>query len=134
MDTHSYSPTRKMVCYIYIYIYIYLYISLYIYISLLVGLCKSYSLRYSDYKCKTAMENKLFLNVCSLQLLYTKRHDVNIQKSKTEEWHTLPEFSRKFMVICGSKARFHVTVRTQINKSVVYFIVRRNVKFGCSEC
>ena len=33
-----------------------------------------------------------------------------------------------------SKARFHVTVRTHINKSVVYFIVRRNVKFGCSEC
>ena len=29
---------------------------------------------------------------------------------------------------------FHVTVTTQINKSVVYFIVRRNVKFGCSEC
>ena len=33
-----------------------------------------------------------------------------------------------------SQARFHVTVRTQINKSVVYFIVRRNVKFGYSEC
>ena len=33
-----------------------------------------------------------------------------------------------------SKARFHVTVITQVNKSVVYFIVTRNVKFGCSEC
>ena len=33
-----------------------------------------------------------------------------------------------------SKARFHVAVRTQINKFVFYFIVRRNVKFGCSEC
>ena len=33
-----------------------------------------------------------------------------------------------------SKAQFHVTVTTQVNKSVVYFIVRRNVKFGCSEC
>ena len=28
----------------------------------------------------------------------------------------------------------HVAVRTQINKFVFYFIVRRNVKFGCSEC
>ena len=27
-----------------------------------------------------------------------------------------------------TKARFHVTVTTQINKSVVYFIIRRNVK------
>ena len=33
-----------------------------------------------------------------------------------------------------SKARFHVGVRTQINKFVFYFIVRRNVKFGCFEC
>ena len=33
-----------------------------------------------------------------------------------------------------NKARFHVTVITQINKSVVYFNVRRNAKFGCSEC
>ena len=32
------------------------------------------------------------------------------------------------------KARFHVAVRTQINKFAFYFIVRRNVKFGCSEC
>ena len=30
--------------------------------------------------------------------------------------------------------RFHVTATTQINKSVIYFIIRRNVKFGCSEC
>ena len=30
-----------------------------------------------------------------------------------------------------SKARFHVTVRTQINKFVFYFIVGRNVKFDC---
>ena len=34
----------------------------------------------------------------------------------------------------NTKARFHVAVRTQINKFVFYFIVRRNVKFGCSEC
>ena len=33
-----------------------------------------------------------------------------------------------------SKAQFHVTVRTHINKSVVDFTVRRNVKFWCSEC
>ena len=33
-----------------------------------------------------------------------------------------------------SKARSYVTARTQINKSVVYFIVRRNVKFGYSKC
>ena len=33
-----------------------------------------------------------------------------------------------------SKARFHVTVFTQLNKCVVYFIVRRNIKLGCSEC
>ena len=33
-----------------------------------------------------------------------------------------------------TKARFHVAVRTQINKFVFYFIVRRNVNFGCSEC
>ena len=33
-----------------------------------------------------------------------------------------------------SYAGFHVTVTTQFNKSVAYFIVRRNVKFGCSEC
>ena len=31
-------------------------------------------------------------------------------------------------------ARFHVAVRTQINKFVFYFIIGRNVKFGCSEC
>ena len=34
----------------------------------------------------------------------------------------------------NSMVRFYVTVKTQINKSVVYFIVRRNVKFWCSEC
>ena len=33
-----------------------------------------------------------------------------------------------------SKARFHVTVRTKVNKSVGYFIVRRSVNFWCSEC
>ena len=33
-----------------------------------------------------------------------------------------------------TNARFHITVRTQINKSMVYSIVRRNVKFGYSEC
>ena len=33
-----------------------------------------------------------------------------------------------------SKARFHVVVTTQIKKTVVYLTVRRNVKFGCSEC
>ena len=27
-----------------------------------------------------------------------------------------------------------ISVKTQINKSVIYFTVRRNVKFGCSEC
>ena len=32
------------------------------------------------------------------------------------------------------KARFHVTVKTQINKSMIYFIVRGNVKFRYSEC
>ena len=31
--------------------------------------------------------------------------------------------------IFNIKARFHVTVRTQFNKFVFYFIVRRNVKF-----
>ena len=31
------------------------------------------------------------------------------------------------------KAQFHVAVRTHINKSVVYFTVRRNVKFWCSK-
>ena len=31
-------------------------------------------------------------------------------------------------------ARFHVTVIIQINKSMVHFIIRHNVKFGCSEC
>ena len=36
--------------------------------------------------------------------------------------------------LTNTEARFHVTATTQINKSVVYFIVRRNVKFGCSEC
>ena len=30
----------------------------------------------------------------------------------------------------SNKARFHVVVRTQTNKSVLYFTVRRNVKFG----
>ena len=33
-----------------------------------------------------------------------------------------------------TKALFHVTVITQIHKCMVYFIIRRNVKFGCSEC
>ena len=32
------------------------------------------------------------------------------------------------------KARFHVTVRTLINKFVFYFTVRRDVKFWCSKC
>ena len=36
--------------------------------------------------------------------------------------------------VLDTKGRFHVAVRTQINKFVFYFIVRRNVKFGCSEC
>ena len=31
-------------------------------------------------------------------------------------------------------ARFHVTVITQINKSVVYFIVRRNVVPNANPC
>ena len=39
-----------------------------------------------------------------------------------------------FVNIHYTKARFHVAVITQINKSVVYFTVRRNVKFGYSEC
>ena len=40
------------------------------------------------------------------------------------------------LIVTGylSKALFHVAVRTQINKFVFYFIVGRNVKFGCSEC
>ena len=33
-----------------------------------------------------------------------------------------------------TKARFHIKDVTQINKSVVYFTVRRNVKFSCSKC
>ena len=33
-----------------------------------------------------------------------------------------------------SKARFNVAVVTQINKFAVYFTVRRNVKFWCTEC
>ena len=33
-----------------------------------------------------------------------------------------------------SKARFHVTDITQINKSVGCFTAERNVKFWCSEC
>ena len=37
-------------------------------------------------------------------------------------------------IIFITKARFHVAVRTQINKFVFYFIVGRNVKNGCSEC
>ena len=36
--------------------------------------------------------------------------------------------SYKVVAVC------HVTVKTQINKSVIYFTLRRNVKFGCSEC
>ena len=36
--------------------------------------------------------------------------------------------------LSGTKARFHVTVRTRFNKFVYYFIVWRNVKFWCSEC
>ena len=36
--------------------------------------------------------------------------------------------------LTNTEARFHVTATTQINKSVVYFIVRCSVKFGCSEC
>ena len=43
-------------------------------------------------------------------------------------------YHNTYDVILMSKARFHVTVRTQINKFVVYFIVGRNVNFGCSEC
>ena len=31
-------------------------------------------------------------------------------------------------------ARCHITVITQINKSVVYFTAGSNVKFWCSEC
>ena len=36
--------------------------------------------------------------------------------------------------VFSTKAPFHITVITQINKSMVYFIVRRNAKFGCYEC
>ena len=32
-----------------------------------------------------------------------------------------------------TEARFHVTVRSQINKFEFYFTVRRNVKFWCSD-
>ena len=32
------------------------------------------------------------------------------------------------------KAQFHITVLTQINKSVVYFTVGRSIKFWCSKC
>ena len=35
---------------------------------------------------------------------------------------------------CDVTVNCHVTVTTQINKSVVCFIVRRNVKFWCFEC
>ena len=38
------------------------------------------------------------------------------------------------MQINTTGARFHVVVRTQTNKSVLYFTVRRNVKFWCFEC
>ena len=55
--------------------------------------------------------------------------------SDIESWR---RFREKKIVIsldfCHTRARFHVTVITQINKSVVYFIVRHNVKCGCSEC
>ena len=37
------------------------------------------------------------------------------------------------MFVLNIWARFQVTITTQINKSVVYFIVKRNVKFGCSD-
>ena len=47
--------------------------------------------------------------------------------------HSADYIFRFFEAIGFNSARFHVTVTTQINKSVVYFIVRRNVKFGCSE-
>ena len=52
---------------------------------------------------------------------------------------SVPELNIKWLGLlfceCSrSKARFHVAVIIQINKSVVYFIVRRNVKCGCSEC
>ena len=36
-----------------------------------------------------------------------------------------------FNTISIIKARFHVTVRTQINKFVFYFTIRRDVKFWC---
>ena len=34
----------------------------------------------------------------------------------------------------NNKARFHVTNRTQINKSLVYFIIRGNINVWCDEC
>ena len=50
------------------------------------------------------------------------------------KFYSLPPPPMRVTYRSRSKARFHVTVTTQINKSVIYFIVRRNVKFGCSEC
>ena len=52
----------------------------------------------------------------------------------SKEYMAVDSKSSSHWMLTLSKARFHVTVRTHINKSVVYFIVRRNVKFGCSEC
>ena len=39
-----------------------------------------------------------------------------------------------FLSINMIKARFHFEVITEINKFVVYFIIRRNVKFEGFEC
>ena len=60
-------------------------------------------------------------------------HALNYNAMDTSRVITL---HRKKNIVKLTKARFHVTVtvRTEINKSVVYFIVRRNVKFGYSEC
>ena len=74
-------------------------------------------------------------NFCLVSLNCAKNfleiHALNYNAMDTSRDITL---HRKRNIVKLTKARFHVTVRTQINKSVVYFIIRRNVKFGYSEC
>ena len=69
---------------------------------------------------------------------YTQCQEYNTSLSEQTEQNENTRHAKESgympMVKFTTKARFHVAVNTQINKFVFYFIVRRNVKFGCSKC
>ena len=72
-----------------------------------------------------------------VRLHVTDRPDMTLDVKQQYNNNNNPRdetFMTSFLFNWKTNARFHVSVITQIKNAVVYFIVRRNVKFGCSEC